>query len=158
MPFTPFHFGLGLLFKSLERRFSFIYFAAAQVFIDLEPLYFIVTRQYPFHRVLHTYMGCTVVIVVLLVFLPLYNFAVTRILGWAKISFKAALLSAAVGAYSHVLLDSLLHEDMRPFRPFLNTNVALNIISSGALYRACLFSAVAGAIVWAGAYLRAKKS
>jgi hypothetical protein len=38
MPFSPFHLGAGLLFKSaLPVRFSLAIFAITQVMIDLEP-------------------------------------------------------------------------------------------------------------------------
>lgn len=40
MPFTPFHFGVGVAAKAaLARRFSLIVFVALQIVIDFESLY-----------------------------------------------------------------------------------------------------------------------
>ena len=61
-PFTPFHFGLGLLLKAaMPRHFGFIAFAATQVVIDLETLYHLIRQEWPLHRVMHSYVGATTV-------------------------------------------------------------------------------------------------
>src|SRR6476659_8577458 len=61
MPFTPFHFGPGGAIHVLApKRVSFIAFCVSNVLTDVEPLYFILTRQYPLHRFFHTYVGATV--------------------------------------------------------------------------------------------------
>jgi hypothetical protein len=58
MPVTPFHGGVGLLAKGIARgRISFVAFCAAQVLIDLESGYFLLTDDWPFHRFLHTLIG-----------------------------------------------------------------------------------------------------
>ncbi len=60
MPFTPFHFGPGLLAKSvLPRHYSWTAFVVSQVVIDCETLYYLVQRAYPVHRTLHTFLGGT---------------------------------------------------------------------------------------------------
>src|SRR5688572_19125111 len=62
MPITPFHFGPGLLIKSVFNRwFSFKVFIWANILIDFEPLYFIFKGQLPYHRFFHTYVGAFVV-------------------------------------------------------------------------------------------------
>src|SRR5579862_5662427 len=43
------------------RYVSFLAFCAANVLMDIEPLYCIMTRQYPLHRFFHTYVGAGVV-------------------------------------------------------------------------------------------------
>ena len=150
MPFTPFHFGPGVLIKSfVSKKFSLIVFIATQVLIDLETLYFIVTRQHPLHRLFHTYLGCNLAIVILLtIFWPLYNYIGPKFLKLSKISFKTALISASIGAYSHVFFDSLMHRDLRPFYPFSDRNPMLNIINIELLYLICIVSGVVGAGVW----------
>ena len=60
MPFTPFHFGPGLLVKGIApRRFSWAAFIAVQVVIDCETLYYLVRHEHPVHRTLHTTPGAT---------------------------------------------------------------------------------------------------
>jgi hypothetical protein len=62
MPFTPFHFGPGALAKVLlPRHFSLVAFLATQVVIDCETLYYMVRREFPLHRVAHSYVGATAV-------------------------------------------------------------------------------------------------
>ena len=54
MPITPFHFGPGGVIHALApKQVSFIAFCAANVLIDVEPLYFMLTHQYPLHRFFH---------------------------------------------------------------------------------------------------------
>lgn len=51
MPFTPFHFGPGAAIHALApRKVSFIAFVAANVLMDVEPLYYMLTRQDHLHR------------------------------------------------------------------------------------------------------------
>jgi hypothetical protein len=60
VPFTPFHLGPALLAKGVAPAwFSVTAFAATQVVIDLESLYYLSTHQYPVHRELHTFVGAT---------------------------------------------------------------------------------------------------
>ena len=55
MPFTPFHFGPGLLLKgAAPGQVSFTAFVATQVAVDLEPLWFILRGEPPVHRWAHT--------------------------------------------------------------------------------------------------------
>ena len=64
MPITPFHFGPGATVHAIApRHISFLAFCAANVLIDVETLYCILTRQYPWHRFFHTYVGATIVVV-----------------------------------------------------------------------------------------------
>lgn len=58
MPFTPFHFGPGIMVKAFERRrFWLSSFMAANVLIDCEVLYYLRQGSVPIHRYLHTYIG-----------------------------------------------------------------------------------------------------
>jgi hypothetical protein len=51
MPVTPFHFGPGAAIHSLApKRVSFLAFCVSNVLIDIEPLYFMLTKQFPLHR------------------------------------------------------------------------------------------------------------
>jgi hypothetical protein len=60
MPFTPIHFGPGVLVKAAApARFSFTAFVLANVVIDLEPLCHIVRGDSPLHGTLHSLVGAT---------------------------------------------------------------------------------------------------
>jgi hypothetical protein len=58
VPFTPFHFGVGLGIKAAARPvFSWSAFVAAQVLIDCESLYYLLQHEYPVHRFFHSFIG-----------------------------------------------------------------------------------------------------
>jgi hypothetical protein len=105
MPITPFHFGPGAAIHAAAPRYvSFLAFCAANVLMDIEPMYYILTRQYPLHRFFHTYVGAAIV-----------------------------AIGATAGTFSHVLLDSVMHSDIRPFAPFSDSNPLRGVISVQAL-------------------------
>jgi len=61
LPVTPFHFGPGLALKAVAAPvFSWSAFAAAQVLIDCETVYYLLRREYPVHRFLHSFVGAAV--------------------------------------------------------------------------------------------------
>jgi hypothetical protein len=58
MPFTPFHFGPGLLVKAtIPNHFSLSVFALANVAMDIEPLYRMLHHDAQLHGVTHTLIG-----------------------------------------------------------------------------------------------------
>ena len=136
MPITPFHFGPGILIKSAaQRKISWAMFALANVAIDLEPIvYFLLTGD-PAHRHLHTYLGAGFLAVAcaligrllcekLLVF---WNSRLDQAQTlWlaveTSIPLRMALISALLGTWSHVFLDSVMHTDIQPAWPFSEVN------------------------------------
>jgi hypothetical protein len=148
VPFTPFHGGIGLALKGpLSRRFSFTIFTATQVAIDLESGYFLFTGQEPVHRFFHSFVGASIVCFAVAVLArPLCEAFLRRCareLGdekpeWMdlhpKISRSSALLSAFLGMFGHVIPDSIMHADSRPFAPFSNENPFLDLVSLGYLH------------------------
>jgi len=153
MPFTPFHFGPGAFVKSIApKKFSFLIFVFSQVMIDFETLYFITKDQYPLHRLFHTYLGCHIPMIVTIIIGAPIRSAVIRTWNFMtnmnlpnKLSFKCILISAAIGAYSHVFLDSIMHRDIRPFYPFSNDNPMLGVMNIGLLHWLCILSGLVGA-------------
>lgn len=144
MPVTPFHFGPGAAIHVLApRHVSFLAFCAANVLIDVEPLYYMLANQYPLHRFFHTCVGASLIVLATLVLfvatlrlaaaLPLPN-----LFGWQQLRIVPVVLGAAAGAYSHVALDSLMHTDITPFAPFSNANPLLHAVSRATLHAACL--------------------
>ncbi len=134
MPVTPFHFGAGLAAKAVApHRFGLLAFCAANVLIDIEPLYYALTRQYPLHRFWHTFVGAAIIglLTTLLFFWLAWIRQKLRVnLRWLNAEFHptAIGLGGLSGAFSHVLLDSLVHEDMAPFAPFSSENPFLGVL------------------------------
>lgn len=148
MPFTPFHFGPGALAHcAAPKHISFLAFCGANVLVDVEPLYYMLTHQYPIHRFFHSYVGATIAgLIFVLLFALVQRFAMPllRILRLEDLSVRAVALGAFAGTYSHVLLDSVMHADMRPFAPFSDANPLLGAISLRALHGFCLLAGVVG--------------
>jgi hypothetical protein len=155
MPITPFHFGPGAAIHAASpRHVSFLAFCAANVLIDVEPLYYILTRQYPLHRVFHTYVGAVVVAIATVAL-----FAVARRLtrfwplpnpfAWQDLRIGPVAIGAAAGTLSHVFLDSIMHPDIRPLAPFSNSNPMLLALSLPTLHWSCVFAGLVGICVLA---------
>ena len=161
MPVTPFHFGPGALIKSFApRHFSLSVFALSQGLIDLEPAYYWLRDQDPWHRFFHTYAGAAVIALISLFvgkwlcpwFLRWWNRQLSAAQArWlevrAEISWVGAASGAIIGAYSHVFLDSIMHADMRPLAPFADSNALHGVISIDSLYAACFLAGVVGVLV-----------
>jgi membrane-bound metal-dependent hydrolase YbcI (DUF457 family) len=140
VPFTPFHFGPALLFGlALATLFHLPTLLVASVVPDLEPfvvLYFRV-YNYPVHGFLHSYIGSSILAVLVAVCIfPLRNMLdrhmrVFRIS--QKSSFRTILLTAFAGVYSHVFLDSFLYSEMKPFYP-LEGNPFLSVLDAFGSY------------------------
>jgi len=161
MPFTPFHFGPGAALKAAApRHFSFTVFAFTNVVIDLEPLYYMLTDEWPIHRFFHTYAGATLAAATCF-FLgrPACSWAIriwnsrldeaqARWLGVEpRIAPGAAAVGAAAGAWSHVLLDSLMHTDMHPFAPLSAGGSLVHLVTIEQLELFCVLAGALGAAV-----------
>jgi membrane-bound metal-dependent hydrolase YbcI (DUF457 family) len=151
MPITPFHFGPAVAVHAISpSRVSFLSFCASNVLIDVEPLYYRLTDQYPLHRFFHTYIGASLVgLATVLLFLVARRVAsplgLPNVFHWRDLGIPAVALGAFIGTFSHVALDSVMHADMRPFAPFSGANPLLHVVSLSALHWACLAAAVIGA-------------
>jgi membrane-bound metal-dependent hydrolase YbcI (DUF457 family) len=148
VPFTPFHFGPGALAHSVApRHLSFLAFCGANVLVDVEPLYYMITGGYPIHRFFHTYVGATVagvICVVAFALLRRFGMPLLRMLRIDGLAVRAVAIGAFAGTYSHVLLDSLMHADLRPFAPFSDATPMLGSVSLRALHGFCLLAAAVG--------------
>ena len=161
MPVTPFHLGPAYFVKvAAPRRFSFRVFLLTQVIIDLESLYFIVKNEYPLHRILHTFVGAAVVAILCVypgrTLLSGMSKLWNHVLGGIKalrldenISYQSAIVGSGFGAFSHIMLDGLMHRDMKPFFPFSQVNYLLGLISYTQLHMFCVISGLLGFVVYA---------
>ncbi|HEY7642789.1 MAG TPA: hypothetical protein VH814_23850 [Steroidobacteraceae bacterium] len=148
MPFTPFHFGPGaLVHAAAPKSISFLAFCGANVLVDVEPLYFMLTGGYPLHRFFHTYVGATVaglLFVALFALVRRFALPLLRILRLDDLRVRAVAIGAFAGTYSHVVLDSLMHADMRPLAPFSDDNALLRMVSVETLHAYCLIAGALG--------------
>lgn len=154
MPFTPFHMGPGIAIKAvLQGSFSLMVFGWSQIIMDIQPLVVMITGEGHLHGFTHTYVGATL----LAIFSALTGKYLSEvglfILGinrqWTiRISWWVTFLSAFVGAYSHVLIDSLMHPDQQPFFPFTTDNQFLGLVSVATLHQFCLYSGMLGGVVY----------
>ena len=135
MPVTPFHFGPGLLLKAAApRHFSLGAFVAANVAIDLESGYFLLTGGWPVHRALHTFLLATLAGVAA-------GWLVHRL---ARRRLGPALLGGVLGGSTHALMDGIMHADMNPLRPFADGNPLLLATSLAALHLFCVATGAIG--------------
>ena len=65
-----------------------------------------------------------------------------------KIQTFAAWSGALIGAYSQLILDSVMHKDMSPFFPFSDYNGLQRIISVGTLHDLCTGLFVLGILIF----------
>jgi membrane-bound metal-dependent hydrolase YbcI (DUF457 family) len=148
MPVTPFHFGPGLLAKAIApRHVSLTAFVGANVVIDLESGYFLLTGEWPVHRTLHTFAAAT--LAGLLVGFLVHRFRSRLPVRGNPSSahLYSALLGGGLGGSSHALLDGIMHADMHPFRPFTEANPLLLAIGVGTLHLFCVATGAVG-LLW----------
>ena len=158
MPITPFHFGPGALLAALAPgAVSWTVFALANVLIDLEPITLFFLTGDPAHPWLHTPPGAlgVAILTVLLGRRPCEAF----LRGWNTrlspaqarwlavdpvITAVQAWTGAVLGTSTHILLDAVMHVDVRPFWPFLAGNPLQAVLGMDFLHGACVAAGVAG--------------
>ena len=160
MPVTPFHLLAIIPLKAIApHRFSWSVFALTNVIIDLEPITYYLITLYPSHRIFHTIIGATLIAILCATYgRRLCELAIRTLhgelqdrevkwLGKASIDNAAAWSGALIGAWSHLLLDSLMHEDIKPLSPFTYENPLLGIVSVGNLNALCVVSGLLGVVM-----------
>lgn len=169
MPFTPFHFGPGLAVKGMGAPvFSWSAFAAAQVLIDCETLYYLLHQEYPVHRFLHSFLGAAVaglaatILCLVIVRAPGLRRPrhVTQLLDSPSVArgertSLGILLGGVAGGLSHPFLDGIMHPDVRPFMPWSDYNPFLGLVGVAQLHLLCVAAALFGAVcvtLWRGRY------
>ena len=154
MPFTPFHVGPAIPVKAaMDKKFSLLVYAWAQVVMDLQPLVVILTGRGRTHGITHTFVGAAVLGAVAVVSGKYLSELILNLLSFGKrpkvvIPWRLAALSGFVGTFSHVLLDSLIYPDMAPFWPFMQANPLQFGVTSFQMTIFCVVSGVAGLLAW----------
>ena len=143
MPFTPFHMGAATVVKAVAGGlFSMTVFGFAQIAMDVEPLYHLLRGEGVIHGYSHTLLVRTLIGLftvlagrpICQVFLRFWNpDPGNPFLVWLRgprvVTWSAAIATAFFATYSHVLLDSLVSDDVLPFAPFSDWNPLLGYIS-----------------------------
>ena len=150
MPFTPFHMGPGLFIKALlQGYFSLMIFGWTQILMDIQPLVVMLSGHGHVHGFTHTYIGATVVALLAGLtgnYAAPFGLRLMRQSRFLPIKWPVIMISAFVGAYSHVLLDSFMHSDLQPFAPFAEMNPFLRSLTFTELHLLCLGSGLVGLV------------
>lgn len=154
MPFTPIHMGPGILIKGiLQGSFSLMVFGWAQIVMDIQPLFVMISGEGHLHGFSHTYLGATL----LAIFSALTGKYLSELGLWIlnirqsvniPIAWWVVFLSSFIGTYSHVFLDSIMHTDVQPFYPMNLENPFLDVISIQDLHKYCMYSGLVGAVIF----------
>lgn len=158
MPLTPFHLGPAFVLKAaIPSRFSLLAFVFTQVLMDFEPLYYMLTDASPIHRSLHTYLGATAVVLVSCltakficqIWLKVWNKLVapnphSRLYIEEIIPYRSVVVGSILGAYSHIVFDSIMHGDLKPLAPYSDSNALFNIVSLEVLHLSLIFLGTIG--------------
>jgi hypothetical protein len=146
--------------------FSLTVFGFAQIAMDVEPLLHMLRGEGIRHGLSHTFLGATLIAVFsVLVGRPLCQLLLnswrpdpadrfqTWLRGPGRITWLAAVGAAFLGTYSHVLLDSMIHGDVRPFAPFAECNPLQGLVPFGAMHLLCVGTALLGLLGLAVVYV-----
>lgn len=168
MPFTPMHMGPGILIKALlQGSFSLMVFGWTQIIMDIQPLIVLISGEGHLHGFSHTYVGAILLgafsaltgkylsqIALSLLgisqdtLLPATTPAIPKPTNPIVIKWWVCLLSAMLGSFSHVFLDSIMHIDVEPFFPITLANDFHGLISVKLIHKICLYSGLVGAGIY----------
>ena len=155
MPFTPFHMGPGIFVKAiLQGSFSLMVFGWAQIIMDIQPLFVLITGEGHLHGFSHTFIGATLLALFSALSGKYLSEFGLKVLGISKepnfiiIKWRVVFLSAFAGAYTHVLLDAIMHSDVEPYYPLSQHNGFLELISVSQLHQLCIYTGLVGAVVY----------
>lgn len=154
MPFTPFHMGPGILIKAvLQGSFSLMVFGWSQIVMDIQPLIVLISGEGHLHGFSHTYVGATLLALFSALtgkYLAEVGLYIMRLSDQmvVRLSWPVVLLSASLGVYSHVFLDSIMHSDVEPFYPFSKENKFLDLIPISSLHSMLVYSGIVGGCIY----------
>ena len=153
MALTPYHMGPGILVKALLRGgFSLAVYAWTQAVMDVEPAVLILAGTAQHHGLTHTLAGATVLGAAAAVTGKYLFDAGSGLLPrrWrarSRMRWTIAFLSAFIGSYVHLAMDSFAHSDVRPWWPLSASNQLAGLVSRREYY-AVLWLVTAIGAVW----------
>ena len=156
MPFTPLHLGpalaLGLAFKDHLNTPALL---ISSIAVDIEPLLVLLLGlRYPLHGSLHTLVGSFLSGAILGLILYLLNQRLLNKL-WLKLMLvkndslciREHITAGVMGSALHVLLDSPLYSDIKPFFP-LSVNPLYHPEFTEDIYRLCKVLFMLGVVLY----------
>jgi hypothetical protein len=156
MPFTPLHFGPGLIVKAaVPGQFSLTAYTLANIAVDLEPLCHIVHRDYPLHGPVHTLPLATLTGLLVGVAVSLVPKVFrTRSLQYphalrAEFRLPTSIIGGVLGGLSHSLIDSLIYTDFHPFAPLSIKIPLYGLIAPGDLSHGLFLAGLIGVVLLA---------
>jgi membrane-bound metal-dependent hydrolase YbcI (DUF457 family) len=156
VPFTPFHLGPGLLFGLLLFKYiDFPTFLLANIIVDVEPFLIIYFNlQYPLHGFFHSFLGGTIIAFLFAALMSKLRNTFSSLMSFFRLkqksSFKSIQTASLFGIYLHILLDSPLYQDIKPFYPFsFNPLLSHDMFIGYEIYGLCILSFIGGGIMYA---------
>jgi membrane-bound metal-dependent hydrolase YbcI (DUF457 family) len=149
MPFTPYHFGPALLIGvALDKHIDLPTFMAANIIVDIEPLIALILGSGPLHGFFHSFLGGELVAVALAALMilirPYFN-PLMKLVGLQEKSNNQSILYAALtGVGLHIIMDSVLYTDIRPFLPLEINPFYLGYEYTSIMYSLCFNSGMLG--------------
>jgi len=147
--------GPGILIKALlQGSFSLMVFGWAQIVMDLQPLVVLLTGEGHLHGFSHTYVGATLLAIFSALtgkFLSEFGLLVLGIskkINPIKIAWWVVFVSAFIGTFSHVLLDSIMHSDVEPLFPISLQNAFVGLLTYEQIHKLCLYSGLIGGSIF----------
>lgn len=153
MPLTPFHLGPALFFGIL--LFGYIHFPTfliSSVIVDIEPfLVLLFNLNYSLHGFLHSFLGGSLVAIILSLLMIRIGGKIQKVAKLFKLEQKCSnrniWFASFSGIYLHILLDSPLYVDIKPFYP-LDFNPFYNILTGVEIYSLCALLFLGGFIIY----------
>lgn len=130
--------------------------------MDIQPLFVMISGEGHLHGFTHTYLGAVLIAIFAALTGKYLSELGLKIIGISKsenpisIAWWVVFLSALIGSFSHVLLDSIMHADVEPFFPIRLDNQFLGLISVPTLHKICLYSGLLGTGIYYGINWRLK--
>lgn len=160
MPFTPFHLGPALLLGALfPRRLDPPTLLAASVLVDVRAALVVYgPLGGPVHGVLTTFLGGAAVALLVAAATTSLPRSVQTLLDHVRLraifGWRPVVAAAFVGVYSHVVLDSVLYADARPFFPLDRNPLLVGDPAVLPAYGGCVLAGLVGlglfAVRWSG--------
>ncbi len=153
MPFTPYHWGpsswIGLI---LFKIFDFPTLLIASVIVDIEPFCVLVFNlNYPLHGFFHSFLGGSIIAVLTSLVMYFSKNNIKKLMAAFKLeqdsSYKKILWTSFFGVYFHILLDSPLYRNIKPFYP-MEINPFYGLVSSQQIYLFCSLSFLIGVLFY----------
>ena len=130
MPATTIHVGLPGLFSYYRpKKIDIIAAMLGSMIVDIDFFFFLIFRV-QIHGIFHTFLGATIVALILSFFISYYQPSVLKLkklIHWeTESNLKSIILGALLGTYSHVIIDGIIYPEMNPFFPFSGNPIFIN--------------------------------